>query len=184
MREVILGEKNQYKLLEDGTFFSRVLNSGRGGHVLGDEWVEKKPTFGTCDYRGGGYYSISATINGKYMHRLHRLVAESFVDGFKPGLSVNHIDGNRSNNRASNLEWVTHKENMENLSARGGTNGYRNLGGKVDEFKMLSIITLLNSGHSQRFIANGFGIDVSNISKIKNKKWQSSLSFLLKDIAA
>ena len=42
---------------------------------------------------------------------LHRLVALAFCPGFKPGLTVNHIDGNKRNNAASNLEWVTLSQN-------------------------------------------------------------------------
>jgi hypothetical protein len=183
MREVIFGEKCQYKLLENGDFYSRVKCFGRGGHILQDEWIKKDPSFGKCDYTGNGYLSISATFNGKYVHRLHRLVAIFFVEGYEEGLSVNHIDGNRRNNIASNLEWTTHKENMKNLSTRGGANGFKPFCGKVDEFKMLSIITLLNAGIEQKFIANSFGIDKSNISKIKTKAWESSMSFLINEAA-
>lgn len=50
---------------------------------------------------------------------VHRLVAKEFCQGFQEGLTVNHIDGNRLNNNASNLEWVTHKENMADVKARG-----------------------------------------------------------------
>ena len=41
---------------------------------------------------------------------VHRLVAVAFVDG--EGNDVNHIDGNKCNNKASNLEWVTRSENL------------------------------------------------------------------------
>jgi len=40
-----------------------------------------------------------------------RLVAMTWCEGYSEGLTVNHIDGNPENNNASNLEWVTHKEN-------------------------------------------------------------------------
>ena len=50
---------------------------------------------------------------------VHRMVAKAFCNGYKNGLTVNHIDGNRLNNNASNLEWVTHKENMIDVRNRG-----------------------------------------------------------------
>ena len=41
-----------------------------------------------------------------------RLVALSWCDGYKDGLTVNHIDGNTTNNNADNLEWVSLSENI------------------------------------------------------------------------
>ena len=38
---------------------------------------------------------------------IHRLVALHFIDGYKQGLQVNHINEIKTDNRASNLEWVT-----------------------------------------------------------------------------
>lgn len=42
---------------------------------------------------------------------IHRLVAMSFLDNPKNKPCVNHIDGNPSNNKLQNLEWVTYSEN-------------------------------------------------------------------------
>ena len=60
-----------------------------------------------------GYYYIIPYVNKKtYTHyKIHRLVALLFVDGYKKGLVVNHKDGNKLNNNASNLEWVTSSYN-------------------------------------------------------------------------
>lgn len=56
----------------------------------------------------GYYYS---KVNGK-MVRAHRLIAWAFCKGYKKGLVVNHIDSNPLNNKPSNLEWVTQKQNI------------------------------------------------------------------------
>ena len=43
---------------------------------------------------------------------VHRLVAEHFLPDWDPVLEINHIDGNRCNNAADNLEMCTHQRNM------------------------------------------------------------------------
>lgn len=59
-----------------------------------------------------GYLIVNLMIDGKRKGiAIHTLVARAFCDGYKEGLTVNHKDGNKENNNASNLEWVTSKEN-------------------------------------------------------------------------
>ena len=58
-----------------------------------------------------GYMAYTITVDGKY-HRntIHRLLMSSFFD-YRQKNDINHLDGDRTNNHISNLEWATRNEN-------------------------------------------------------------------------
>jgi hypothetical protein len=59
-----------------------------------------------------GYPKLTITLNGKHHYvRVHRLVAQTFIENPHNKPYINHIDAVRGNNRVENLEWVTAKEN-------------------------------------------------------------------------
>lgn len=60
-------------------------------------------------YSSNGYRQV--IIDGKHI-MVHRLVASAFIPNPDEKPQVNHKDGNRSNNKVSNLEWVTARENI------------------------------------------------------------------------
>lgn len=62
-----------------------------------------------CPWLCNGYAIVA--LHGVH-YRVHRLVAQAFCPNTTIDGVVNHIDGNKLNNSASNLEWVSQKENM------------------------------------------------------------------------
>ena len=59
-----------------------------------------------------GYWEVSFCKNGKGIRKkIHRLLSICFINNPRNHPQVNHIDGNRLNNKISNLEWVNNREN-------------------------------------------------------------------------
>ena len=58
-----------------------------------------------------GYKRVTLYTPIKKRFFIHRLVALHFCEGYADNLVVNHKDGDKQNNRAENLEWVTHSQN-------------------------------------------------------------------------
>lgn len=62
------------------------------------------------------YQYINFRWEGKQKNKaVHRLVAETFLPKIEGATIVDHIDGDRLNNRIENLRWVTFKENANNI---------------------------------------------------------------------
>ena len=67
-----------------------------------------------------GYLHVGLSKDGKVtLFRVHRLVAVAFIDNPKGLYEVNHIDEDKTNNRADNLEWCDHKYNNNYGSKKG-----------------------------------------------------------------
>ena len=68
-----------------------------------------------CQWKDNvGYMQVKLKRNGKnYYRRVHRLIAEHFLSNPNKLPQVNHIDGDKTNNNISNLEWVDNKLNTK-----------------------------------------------------------------------
>lgn len=66
------------------------------------------------------YKFVTLLIAGKQKRmRVHRMVAETFLDNPEKKPYVNHINGNRGDNNVENLEWVTPSENTQHAVETG-----------------------------------------------------------------
>jgi hypothetical protein len=103
-----------------------------------------------------GYMDTQLSRNGKcYTVSVHRLVATTFI-GLPPSIKheVAHSNGNRHDNRASNLRWVLHKENMRDRDLHGTTAiGARNGKLKHSDEQVAQIRNMHASGLGYRKIS-------------------------------
>lgn len=116
---------------------------------------------------------ISVTIHGK-QYPLHRLIALKWCSGFSEKKEINHKDGNKQNNFANNLEWVTRRENQQHAVNTGlqpkPTSTYR---GKFTPEQRLEIKSEWDNGkYSRRELAKKYGVSHTCINDIINDKYK------------
>jgi len=67
-----------------------------------------------------GYKRVYLSLaSKKYTKSVHRLVAETFIPNPENKPTVNHINMDKLDNKVSNLEWMTNKENMRHAFDNG-----------------------------------------------------------------
>ena len=112
-----------------------------------------------------GYLQVKLSKEGKwYYKRVHRLVAEAFIPNPHNLKQVNHIDGDKTNNEVSNLEWIDNKNNTQH----GYDNNlyhskHRNI--KIEVYDKITH-QLINTYKSIRETANKLNINRKTLSRI------------------
>ena len=88
---------------------------------LGRVWSIRNEIVMKPFIQNSGYYSLNLVDNDAKSVRflLHRLVALVWVSNPNNKPLVNHIDGDKLNNKSSNLEWVTNSENINHVRQTG-----------------------------------------------------------------
>jgi HNH endonuclease/NUMOD3 motif len=69
--------------------------------------------------RNTRYVNVILTNKRNYCKTVHRLVALTWIPNPDNKSDVNHKDGNKLNNHITNLEWITHQENMQHAYNTG-----------------------------------------------------------------
>lgn len=136
-----------------------------------------------------GYLKICTSIYGRNKNiYIHRCVAETFLPNPANWSLVNHLDGNKQNNRSDNLEWSTPKENYRHAVrmclispesverfSRKVQNGCDNGRAKLTE----SVVRYIRANYvpksrgqkcNRRELAKMFGVSVGLISQIVNRQ--------------
>lgn len=147
-----------YLLTEEGKIYSNYLND-----------------FLSLSYDKDGYLRtrlMSSQKNKKVDVRIATLVALHFLGSPSKDLkepTVNHIDGDKTNNHYSNLEWIERGHNSSIRFNKGDCEN--NSQAKLSNDQVVEICDLLiNTEKSYQEIADLFGVKKSTISNIYNKK--------------
>ncbi len=140
------------------------------GRLLGPKRV---PFIGAKNSRG--YMTARTRVNGKNkMFLVHRMVALAFYGA--SDLEVNHINGNKEDNRLMNLEYVTRSENMRHAFALGiyiGSKGSTNPTAKITEAVAKKVKEMLAAGTMGSVISKELGISYYTVSNIKRgRHWK------------
>ena len=130
-----------------------------------------------------GYMMVRLYENGgKRNYRdyaVHRLVAIAFIPNNDGKPEVNHIDGNKANNCADNLEWCTPKENMAHSWEKGlSNNTYKAIQQHSKDVQTPVIVTNVQTGESYKFASQkeackALGLDTRNLNMVLKGKRRS-----------
>lgn len=143
----------------------RYVVSSLGRVVSLPNLANNEPHFIKQSISSNGYAHVTLSGNNKQKTvSVHRLVADAFIEKRGDGFQVNHKNEDKTDNRASNLEWVTAKENCNY--------GSRNVRRKpVEAMKDGKVIA---SYPSARIAASEIGIDHSCVTRCCNGKRRSA----------
>jgi hypothetical protein len=143
-----------------------VTDDGRVWSYKTNKWL--RPAKASSGY-------LSVRLHGK-TQSIHRLVASAFCENSEGKPCVNHIDGNKTNNCASNLEWCSHSENHKHAFETGlrfpsekqkdavRKQGFRN---RVFSFEDAEKIRKLHKeGNTQTAIAKIFNTTQATVNNI------------------
>ena len=124
-----------------------------------------------------GYLIVCLCAGGKQkMFKVHRLVCQAFHENPENKLCVNHIDENKTNNAASNLEWSTYEENNNH-----GTHKERvakSLSKPVAQCTKEG--GLVKTWSSLTEIGKQTGFSIGNISQVTNGNRKQAYGFIWK----
>jgi hypothetical protein len=161
----VVGYEGLYQVSDGG----RVRTLGREG-VYPGRWKPTRMVFPAKEMRvndgtGGYRYVKLKRPNSKSKHELvHRLVMAAFV-GPANGMQVNHLDGNRSNNHISNLEYCTSLQNVMHAIEVLETKVGNRIAVKIRDEDVPRVIA---DTRPIRAIAEEFGVTYQAVWAIKN----------------
>lgn len=147
-----------YEISSDGRIWSKPRIDLRGHNRVG-HWMK------SSGKKNWYRHLVLINFEKKQTITIHKLVATAFVPNPNNLPCINHIDGNKQNNNASNLEWCSQEQN--NLHSKlilGNTN--------CAKLQVSDIINIkyINTQSSLQELATQYNVSKTMIRHIKNNK--------------
>ena len=178
-KKIIIGDndmtKEIWRDIEGYEGYYQVSDQGRV-KSLGRKWRKSERILKPV-VSHDGYVVVNLYAGGKpKMHKVHRLVCQSFHDNPDNKPQVNHINEIKTDNRACNLEWCTCKQNVNHgtrtersAKARSKPVGQYTLDGE-----------LVKIWQSPCEAGKQIGLSDSHVSKVANGKLKTAYGFIWK----
>ena len=127
-----------------------------------------------------GYLHVTLAVgrsNQRQRVALHILVARTFLGDRPPGLVVAHLDGDKSNNHASNLAYVTQRENIgHKRQHKTMICGDQSHMSRLSDAQCVEMIELISLGFPRREIARIFGVSLAHVFALKSGRIRKHLN--------
>ena len=165
------GYEGLYQVSSEGRVKSLKRKGRKNEYIL-------KPVVTNC-----GYSQVGLRSGGKQkMFKVHRLVCQAFHENPDNKPQVNHINEIKTDNRASNLEWSTAKENM-NHGTRNSRAGKAIAKANSKQTEQYTLdMELIKVWPSAREAERKTGFDQSTISKVARVKYKQAYGYIWKYI--
>jgi hypothetical protein len=122
-----------------------------------------------------GYVVVNPVSCGRNVQfYVHDLVARAFLGPKPPGNDVNHIDGNKTHNVVTNLEYVTHAENMAHAGRTGlSPRGVNHHGAKLTDDDVRALRADRANGRPFSALAQKYGLSIATAFNIATgRSWR------------
>ena len=124
---------------------------------------------------GKGYLKVDLCKDGKQKRFfIHRLVAGTFIENPNNYPQVNHINGNKKDNRVENLEWVSASTNVKHAVSMGlfHITEDKNLWKLTEEDALETLNNAILEGNSIVINPRDFGVYKSVFQKVEVEWWE------------
>lgn len=112
---------------------------------------------------------------GTFVVLAHRVIAEAFFGEIPKGMTVNHLDFDKTNNSIANLEIISRRDNYLHAVDGGRMScGEGHPGSKLKAYEVIQIRDLVGYGLTQGWVASQYKVSQSVVHKIATlKSWRA-----------